>query len=300
MNKPTLVIMAAGMGSRYGATKQIDVFGPSGESLMDYAIYDAINLGFGKIVIVVSPTIEHAIQERYQFVKAFGLDFHTALQSLEVFDFGIKTPTNRIKPWGTGHALLMAEKYVTEPFVLINADDFYGHQTLEKTASRIVTMPVVNRHVLTAFRLKNTLSEHGFVSRAVCKTDAKNLLVEILEAESIGRDAAGNIIISMPEQFSGAAGERMVSMNCWGFSPSIFTPLKRLFEAFLHADNLESAEFFIPFAIQQLIGAKEISVEVNCTEQPWFGVTWPEDKAYVRSRILQLVDQEQYPEKLFG
>lgn len=307
MSGVTLVVMAAGMGSRFGGVKQLEPVGPSGELVMDYSVFDAIRAGISKVVFVVRRDLEAdfraAVGSRYEG----RIEVRYAFQELDLIPPGFGLPPGRTKPWGTGHAVLAAKDAVTGPFVAINADDFYGAESFSLLAAHLartsapgshVTSP--DRYAMVAFRLANTLSEHGSVSRGVCETDASGRLVAITEHTRICRTPGGvrNDEPARPRDFDGS---EPVSMNFWGFTPSFLPRLTGLFERFLRERGADpAAEFFLPAAVDALIRRREAVVTVLTTLSPWLGVTYREDLPLVRAKVRALVTSGSYPERLWG
>jgi dTDP-glucose pyrophosphorylase len=297
--KPTLLILAAGMGSRYGGQKQTDEFGPYGETITDYSIYDALKAGFGKVVFVIAPRMEEEFNESY--IKRFPSDLQVeyVLQDVKNVPDGFTVPESRLKPWGTAHAVLMAKDAVREPFAVINADDFYGRESY-----RIVHEFLMNskpgEYCVLGYTLSKTVSEHGSVARGICATDKKGYLTAIVERTKIfssgGRiwyeDENGNEHDLEPSE--------MVSMNLFGFTPDIFGHLEKLFRDYITENiNSEKAEFFIPYVADQLIRSGAASFSVLGTPESWFGVTYQEDRPHVLSMIEKLVDKGLYPAPLW-
>jgi len=300
--KPTLLILAAGMGSRYGSMKQTEKFGPSGETITDYSIFDSLKAGFGKIVFVISPKMEEEFVTSY--VKKFpaSVDVDYVIQDLDKLPAGYSVPNDRVKPWGTAHAVMMAAEKVKEPFAVINADDFYGGESYRIMADYLGSLPEssINQYCLVGYRLDKTVSKYGSVSRGVCMVDANDYLAEIVERTKISVD--GETIY-----FEDESGTRTilnhddkVSMNLFGFTPDIFTHLDRLFRRFLdeNGNNLK-AEFFIPFAVDILIKSGQSKLKVLPTPETWFGVTYKEDRPHVLQMIGKLVDEQKYPTSLW-
>jgi len=298
MSQLTLVILAAGAATRYGGGKQTDTFGPSGESIMEYSIYDAINAGFTKVVFVIK-------EESYnQFKEVFAPKLHGKIE----VDFAFQTPrfpevllsitTSRTKPWGTGHAIYSAVSKVSSPFAVINADDFYGREAFENMAKFLLQTKGAN-FSMVGYRLKNTLSDFGSVSRARCKVDAHNKLIDIKEFTKISKQADGALTANEPDPVA-LTMEDLVSMNLWGFTTDVFELFNEKFNAFLEdKSNFETKEFYIAEPVQKLISEKKITVEVIPTSTQWFGVTYKEEKPFVVESIRKLVDQKVYPENLW-
>jgi len=300
--KPTLVILAAGMGSRYGGLKQIDKLGPNGETIIDYSVYDAMNAGFDKVVFVIRKSIEtdfkEAIADKYS--GKIAVDY--VLQELEYVPEGITINPERQKPWGTGHAILMTAEKVTAPFAVINGDDFYGADAFVSMAQFLTQLPSddTNHYSMVGYRLGNTLSENGYVSRGVCSANADNELTDVVEHTQIERknnqieafDDNNNVIV--------LAENTPVSMNFWGFTPSIFGHLNRMFTHFIQtqSDNIK-AEFYIPTVVNELIHEQKVSAKILDTSAQWFGVTYQEDRKTVVEKLSQLHNEKIYPSPLW-
>ena len=300
MNKPTLMILAAGMGSRYGGLKQIDPVGPSGEIVLDYSIFDAVRAGFGRVVFVIRRDIETAFRETVGAKWEARIPCAYAFQDLADVPAGFAVPADRAKPWGTAHAIRAGRREIAEPFAAINADDFYGAASFRALAGHLAA-PGAAEHCMVAFRLDQTLSEHGSVSRGVCLCGADRLLTGIQERTKIVRHADGSL---WDEPDGGTAavltGTEPVSMNCWGFRPSVFGELDAAFEQFLQGEGGQSPkkEFTIPAVVDGLIRSGRGTVKVLETTSRWFGVTYREDKATVQESIRALVATGEYPAKL--
>lgn len=299
--KPTLLVLAAGMGSRYGGLKQIDPVGPAGEIILDYSIYDAVRAGFGKIVFVIRHDIEEAFREAIgsRWEKVVDVDY--VFQDLNDLPAPYKVPEGRTKPWGTGHAILSAAKAVKTPFAAINADDFYGRSAYATVAKAFENNPdPESRHFMVGFTLRNTLSENGSVSRGICVKDACNLLTEVTERTDITALPGGKAQFKDTDgSLHPLTGDEIASMNFWGFMPSMFDHLGGLFEDFLSKRGTEmKSEFYIPFAVSELIQSKKISVEVMSSSDSWFGVTYHEDKVIVQQAIADLIANKVYPSPL--
>lgn len=299
--KPTLLILAAGMGSRYGGLKQIDPIGPGGELIIDYSIYDAVKAGFGKVAFVIRQSCEQDFKERFQNKYGDRIPVSFAYQELENFTGDFQIPTEREKPWGTGHAILVAKDVVNEPFTVINADDYYGPETFKLVAKYLTNTQTSSReYCMAGFHLTNTLSEHGSVSRGVTKVDERMLLKKVTEHTDIERK--NDKVLSLDQQGNEhrLTGNEIVSMNFWGFKPSIFGYLEDQFKTFLkdHGSELRS-EFYIPAAVDRLIQEKTVSVKVLKTSAKWFGVTYRQDKIAAEQNIADLVNKGVYPERLW-
>ncbi len=301
--KPTLLVLAAGMGSRYGGLKQLDPVGPSGEAIIDYSIYDAIRAGFGKIVFVIRRDIEDAFKTSIGSKYAGLITVEYAYQDLNDLPEGFTVLEGRVKPWGTGHAILSAAKVISEPFAVINADDFYGADSYCKLAAYLENAKDGNfaDYCMVGFYLKNTLSEHGSVSRGVCSDDGSGNLTTAEELTKISQTANGIENANDDGSVRKLNGSELVSMNMWGFTPSLFDNLKRLFVEFLKEQgNEEKSEFYIPFAVNSMIEDGIAKVKILETPSSWFGITYREDKPGVVSGIAAKVAAGEYPEKLFG
>ena len=296
--KPTLVILAAGLGSRYGSLKQMDSIGPSGERIIDYSAYDAIKAGFGKIVYVIRKSFEEEFEE--MFLKNIPLNIETCLayQEMEVSNVA---SGNRVKPWGTGHALISASSKINGPFAIINADDFYGAESYRHAFAFLTSSAKKKKSALIGYRLKNTLSENGEVSRGVCEVDKSNYITSIIEKTKISKNDdsivaknENDIIESMDENI-------IVSMNMFAFNDSIIPLFERNFRQFIEMNNYDpDAEFYIPTAVNNMIKDGETRVKVIETKSEWFGLTYAEDKKLAKIRIENMINDGIYPEKLWG
>ncbi|SHM56302.1 MobA-like NTP transferase domain-containing protein [Cyclobacterium lianum] len=299
MNKPTLLILAAGMGSRYGGDKQIDGFGPNKETILEYSVFDAIRSGFGKVVFIVRKEILE--EAKALFVPKFGshikLDF--VVQALDTRVPAEYRDPERKKPYGTAHALLCAKDAVREPFAVINADDFYGEDAF-RILARFLTKEVrADLHCMVGYAIKNVLSENGTVSRGVCESSAEGYLKGMVERTSIARTAEGIFHQEGDERIK-ILPENPVSMNCWGFHPAVFEQTEKLWFPFLEESrgNLKS-EFYIPKVVNSLIQEDMAKVKILEGGRIWFGVTYPEDRAHVMSSLKKLHQEGVYPEKLW-
>ncbi|HUJ11310.1 MAG TPA: sugar phosphate nucleotidyltransferase [Verrucomicrobiae bacterium] len=297
--KPTLLLLAAGMGSRYGGLKQIDPVGPSGETIIDYSIYDALRAGFGKIVFVIRRDIEDAFREAIgrKFEKRAPVEY--VFQELDKLPPGFTVPPNRTKPWGTSHAILVAEDVVREPFAAINADDFYGATSYKVLHDQLVSGDP--DYAMVGFILRNTLSEHGAVTRGVCTCDSHDYLQTVTELMKVEKDGNGAKCVDDSGATRKLSGDEVVSMNFWGFHPSIFAQLRELFIDFLkkHGQQ-EKSEFFIPAGVNLLVTSGKVRLKVLRTTDSWFGVTYREDKQHVTTSIHALVARGVYPSKLWS
>ena len=291
--------MAAGMGSRYGGLKQIDPVGPSGETLMDYSIFDAMRAGFGKLVFIIRKDIEEPFKKTIgaRFDKRIPVEY--AYQELDKLPSGFTVPEGRTKPWGTTQAVLMAGNVVQEPFAVINADDFYGAESYRVLAEHLKSGSP--DYAMVGFVLRNTLSDYGSVARGVCRVGPDGYLQRIEEMTNIVRDGEGAKNTAPDGTVTELNGDEPVSMNYWGFTPAIFPQLHDVFERFLQKNSKEmKAESYVPMAVGELVKASEAHVKVLHSADPWFGVTYREDRPRVIDSIRALVDAGTYPEKLWS
>ena len=299
--KPTLVVLAAGMGSRYGGLKQMEQFGPSGETLMDYSIYDAIRAGFGKVVFIIRKSLEEDFRKIVLAKYQGKISVDLAYQELDMLPEGITPPADRAKPWGTGHAVWCARNQVREPFAAINADDFYGaeaYQVMAQYLSSITTNESTD-FSMVGYRLKNTLSDYGTVARGVC--EVKNGFLEgVVERTSIEKTSTGAAFLNSEGNKEALTGEEIVSMNFWGFTPAVFSLFGETFREFV-GQNLSNpkAEFYIPLGVDLLIKQGLAKTKMLTSSASWFGVTYQDDKPQVISSINALVASGAYPNKLF-
>jgi len=289
MTKPTLLVLAAGMGSRYGGLKQIDPVGPNGETIIDYSIYDAMRAGFGKVVFVIRRDIEEPFKKIIgsRFEKKIPVDY--VFQELDRLPPGFSVPANRAKPWGTGQAILLTADVIHEPFAAINADDFYGANSFRLLAEHLGDGARAHGadFAMVGFVLRNTLSEFGSVARGVCRANADGYLESVTEMTKIERDTdgrgSGAKTVGPDGHVLKLTGDETVSMNMWGFTPELFGDLKKLFVEFLTKHGTEEkSEFYIPAAVNDLLRSKSARVKVLRTPDPWFGVTYREDKLIAR------------------
>jgi hypothetical protein len=300
--KPTLVILAAGMGSRYGGLKQVDPVGPSGETIMDYSVFDAVRAGFDRVVFVIRRDFEEvfrtAIGSKYEGVVA--VDY--AFQEAGDLPVGFTVPEARAKPWGTAHAIRAARRVVDVPFAAINADDFYGRDAFQRLAVFLASEQASDkpRFAMVGYRLDQTLSENGSVARGVCQVGAGGLLVAVTEMTRLVRTPGGAENRENQECPVTLTGDERVSLNLWGFTPALFDALEARFPAWLQANVANpKAEWYIPFVVDSLVSEGAAEVEVLPTESAWFGVTYREDKPQVVAAIQAMVDSGEYPAKLW-
>ena len=298
--KPTLLVLAAGMGSRYGSLKQLDSFGPNGETIIDYSVYDAIKAGFGKIVFIVRESFKEEIST--VFTERFGdkikLEFVT--QEIDKVPDFFNVPDERQKPWGTAHAVLMGASVIDEPFGVINADDYYGVESY-KTLADFLTQDTSDDYAVISYYLRNTLSEHGTVNRGVCNDDGTGNLSTIVERLKISKVEGGGEFSTEDGSKQFLSNETLVSMNMFGFKPSFFKYTGEQFSDFLKARGTEDkSEFFIPLVIDNLIKSGVLNVKLLACDSEWFGVTYKEDKPNVVSRINDLIERKVYPADLWA
>lgn len=301
--QPTLIILAAGMGSRYGGMKQLDRLGPSGETIMEYSVYDAIRAGFGKVVFVIRRSFAQEFNEKIVKRLSKHIKTETVFQDPDELPAGHVFTSPREKPWGTGHAIWVARNKVHEPFAVINADDFYGRSAFEDMAAYLdkLTAGQTGRYAMCGYQLKNTLSEHGKVSRGICQVDDDGYLTSVAEHSAISRDQNGRITSGEPEVKKILHGQDIVSMNFWGFGPDLFGHLEIQFHQFLLKEGQDpGAEFYIPLVVDKLIRDKQAKVKVLQSQARWFGVTYRQDKDEAIKAILQMTEAGEYPGKLFN
>lgn len=296
--QPTLLILAAGMASRYGSMKQIQSFGPGGETIMDYSIYDAIRAGFGKVVFVIRKDFEQNFKSICEPKLNGRIKTEYVDQDLTDFTNGFEIPKERTKPWGTAHAVLCAGDVIKEPFAVINADDFYGRDAFEKAAKFLTAEVAPNKYCIIGYELSKTLSENGTVSRGVCEVNAAGELMSINERTKIYREN-DKIIYEESDSKHEVPENSKVSMNFWGFEPSVFSFIEKSFQQFLKDSiNDPKAEFFIPIIGDAFIKNGGI-IKLIPTSAQWFGVTYKEDAATVKKDIQNLVDGGEYPSSLW-
>lgn len=300
--KPTLLVLAAGMGSRYGSLKQIDPVGPSGETIIDYSIYDAIRAGFGKVVFIIRKSFEQDFKDIFISKLQPHIPVEYVFQEIENIPSGLKISPERTKPWGTSHAILMAKDVINEPFAVINGDDFYGSEAFKTMADYLVSLTddKQTHYSLVGYQVGNTMSEHGSVSRGVCMPDKDEFLVSVTERTNIQYTRGGIAYTDSEGAFVFLKPETLVSMNFWGFTPEYFRQTEPMFSEFVK-NNLDSlkAEFYIPTAIDALINTSQAKVKVLKSNARWFGVTYKEDKPVVIEKLAQLIKSGVYPAQLW-
>lgn len=300
MNKPTLVILAAGVGSRYGGLKQLDTFSEQGDTILDFSIYDAIEAGFGKVVFIIRKSIEDDFKGFFNPKLEGKIEVKYVFQEIDSIPEKYQD-NNREKPWGTGHALLMAKDAVTENFTVINADDFYGREAFEGIAEELRNTDKNSTNFnMMGYVLKNTISDHGFVSRGECSVDNNGFLTGIVERTHIEKNDGKLEFQDSDEVFKPISEDTIVSMNFFGFTPKYFDISTSMFDAFLESNYKKpKAEFFIPLVVNNVISNKTASMKVLNSNARWFGVTYKQDKAYVTSEIQKLKDSGVYPKYLW-
>ncbi|MBN2316509.1 MAG: NTP transferase domain-containing protein [Sedimentisphaerales bacterium] len=299
--KSTLLVLAAGLGTRYGGLKQIDDVGPHGQTLIDYSVYDAIRVGFNRIVFVIRHYFEEEFKEKVSSKFDRFVDTAYAYQEIDACLGGLPLVEDRQKPWGTGHAILVSKDVIDEPFAVMNADDYYGINALKTIIEFISAGQASSRdHAMVGYTLRNTLSEYGSVSRGVCDCDGDTFLKTIVERKNVQKTADGARYVDPDGSAHSLIGDEIVSMNLWGFQPSIFDHLQAQFGQFLRDQDASSnAELLIPSVVDDLIKSRKATVKVLKTEDSWFGVTYRQDKEVAAQCIRKLTDEGLYPEKLW-
>lgn len=298
--KPTLMVLAAGMGSRYGGLKQLDQVGPSGETIIDYSIYDAIRAGFGKIVFVIRRDIEEPFREAFIERLKKHIKIEYVFQELDNLPKGYSLPEGRTKPWGTSHAIMVTREKIKEPFGVINADDYYGVESFKILREFLVNDKDDNNYSLVGYPMGNTLSDHGHVNRGVCQVGKTGLLEGIVETRKISKTDKGIFAPGPDGKDLTFSGREIVSMNLWGFKPSIYDLLDKEFTLFLKTRIEDpTAELDIPTSVDKYVKSGEITIKVLETGGKWFGVTYREDKPFVVASINRMVEAGIYPAKLF-
>lgn len=295
MSDLTLLVLAAGMGSRYGGLKQLDPMGPGGETLLDYSVFDALAAGFNRVVFVIRRDFEEEFRNKVGAKYADRLRVGYAFQELSDLPEGHVVPEGRQKPWGTAHAILAGRHTVDSPFLAINADDFYGAEAYQTMAAHL-RLASPKEFAMAGYRLRNSLSDHGTVSRGVCQSDGNNFLVSVREFTALEKLDGGAIQKNPDGTQDVFTGEEPVSMNFWGFTPDVFASLRIGFESFLSKSGGElKSEFYIPSAVADMISSGSASVNILPTESRWFGVTYREDKPVVMEKLAEFVSQGAYP-----
>jgi UTP-glucose-1-phosphate uridylyltransferase len=300
--KPTLLVLAAGLGTRYGGLKQIDAVGPNGETIIDYSVYDALRAGFGKVVFVIGHYFEDAFREKVSSKFDGLVQTAYAHQELDACLGGFEPSIDREKPWGTGHAILVARGAIDEPFAVINADDYYGPNSFDAILRFVATKDAApDDYAMIGYTLRNTLSDYGVVSRGVCECDEQMFLRRIVERKAIEKHADGARYFDASGAEHPLTGDEIVSMNLWGFQPSMFDRLQSSFDRFLRDQgDQNSSELLIPSVTDDLIKSGKATVKVLRTDDSWFGVTYRQDRPIAIECIRRLIDEGVYPEKLWG
>jgi len=303
MNKPALLILAAGMGSRYGGLKQVSRFGPGGETILEYSIFDALRAGFDKIVIVVRRDFASEFEDSIIKNARKKAEISLVYQELDNIPKPLQVPTNRTKPWGTGHAILMAKNEINTPFAVINADDFYGSISFEILSDFLSSGFSANKpsgYCIVNYVLRNTLSESGSVARGICSIDKKGFLLDIKEHKNIYRENDRIYSKTDENKILELSGDEPVSMNMMGFTPDFFPFLNEQFTKFI-SENIQNpnAEYFLPVAVKQAMLSGEAIVRVLPTKEQWFGVTYPDDRIRVVNRLQELTINGNYPVRLW-
>lgn len=301
MMKPTLLIMAAGIGSRYGGIKQIDAFGPSGETIMDYSLYDAIRAGFGKVVFIIREELREDFERIFAPKLQGKIAFEFVIQGTDSYLPEGLPQAQRTKPWGTGHAVLCAWEATDTPFAVINADDFYGQEAFVTMAAFLGRDQDEHTHAMVGYKLKNTLSENGSVSRGVCSINDDGFLTEVTERTKIEKNSNGSIEYHDSGKPVVLDDDTPVSMNFWGFKPYVFPEIERMFHEYAR-ENFEhpKSEFYIPKVMSTLIEEHNGRCKVFTSSSDWFGVTYPEDKEPVKQALNTLIAKGEYPDNLWG
>ena len=304
MYKATLIIMAAGMGSRYGGLKQIDPVGKNGEIILDYSVFDAIEAGFDRVIFVIKHEIEEDFREIMKGKFEDKIKVEYAFQNINNLPEGYSVPEGRVKPWGTGHAVLSCKDMIDGPFAVINADDYYGKETFKLIFNEIVREKEASdkyEFCMVGFKVENTLTENGHVARGVCQTDAAGYLTDIVERTKIARRDGRIMFTEDDENWTEIPEGSTVSMNCWGFTKEMMTELGARFEGFLekNKDNMLKCEYFLPFVVDDLLKENKATVKVLATKEKWYGVTYKEDKEIVVAALRQKITDGVYPKKLW-
>jgi hypothetical protein len=301
MSEISLLVLAAGIGRRYGGLKQVDPIGPSGETVLDYSLYGALQASISRVVFVIRREIAEAFRLSVGDYWKNHFEIGYVFQEMEAgLPKGFPVPAGRQKPWGTGHAVLISRGAISSPFATINSDDFYGPSAFHDLAAWLRTSPSSDRpldeYCFVGHRLRNTLSDHGYVSRGVCRINTAGFLAEVVERIRIEKDGGGARTLDKNGNWMPLTGDEVVSMNFWGFRPTIFSHLEKGFAEFLERSGTDSeAEYFIPFVIDELLRAEKIRVKYIPTGEPWFGITYSEDLPRVRQQIRELISKGIFP-----
>jgi UTP-glucose-1-phosphate uridylyltransferase len=301
--KPTLLILAAGMGSRYGGLKQMDQVGPSGEAIIDYSIYDAIRAGFEKVTFIIRKNIEKEFREVFESKLKGAIETEFIFQELEMVPEGISFSSERVKPWGTAHAVWVAKDYIREPFVVINADDFYGAGSYQTIADYLMQDNTVNssNYGMVGYQVQHTLSDFGSVTRGVCEASDEDFMKAVVERTEIVKDGQQIYYNDKEEGKVFLSGDELVSMNFWGFTPTIFDHFEKAFTEFINENaGKPKTELYIPKVVNDLVALDIASVKILPSRDQWFGVTYREDKPVAVEHIRKLVEQGVYPDNLWS
>jgi NDP-sugar pyrophosphorylase family protein len=298
--KPTLLVLAAGMGTRYGGNKQLDEVGPSGETIIDYSIYDAIRAGFGKIVFVIRRDIEEQVKERFVFRLQGKIEVDYVFQEISNLPEGVNVAPDRSKPWGTSHAILVTKEKITEPFGVINADDYYGVESFNILRDFLVNDNEPNNYCIVGYKLGNTLSEHGHVNRGVCQAGEDGFLRDIVETRQIEKTNEGAVAPGPDGKQLHFTGNEIVSMNLWGFKPSCYDFLGKEFRNFINKSGMDlKSELDIPTSVDKFVKNGEITIKILMSNERWFGVTYREDKPFVVESIKKMIRKGIYPVRIY-
>jgi hypothetical protein len=298
--KPTLLVLAAGMGSRYGGNKQLDEVGPSGETIIDYSIYDAVRAGFGKIVFVIRRDIEEQVKERFVERLKDKIEVDYVFQEITNLPEGVKVTPERQKPWGTSHAILVTKDKIKEPFGVINSDDYYGVESFNILYDFLVNDTDPDCYSIVGYKLGNTLSEHGHVNRGVCKAGSDGLLQGIVETRQISKTLNGATAPGPDGTVLNFTGNEIVSMNLWGFKPSCYDILGKEFRNFINKSGMDpKSELDIPTSVDKFVKNGEIKIKVLMSNEKWFGVTYREDKPFVVESIRKMIRKGIYPVRIY-
>ena len=298
--KPTLLVLAAGMGSRYGGNKQLDEVGPSGETIIDYSIYDAIRAGFGKIIFVIRRDLEEQVRERFIERLDGKIEVDYVFQEITNLPEGVKVSPDRSKPWGTSHAILVTREKIREPFGVINADDYYGVESFGILRDFLVNDEDEINYCIVGYKLGNTLSDHGHVNRGVCQVDPDGFLVDIAEVRQIEKIPGGAMAPGPDGKPVYFTGDEIVSMNLWGFKPSCYEFLGKEFRNFINSFGMDlKSELDIPTSVDKFVKNREITIRILMSNERWFGVTYREDKPHVVENIKKMIRKSIYPARIY-
>ncbi len=298
--KPTLMVLAAGMGTRYGGNKQLDEVGPSGETIIDYSIYDAIRAGFGKIVFVIRRDIEEQVKERFVDRLQGKIEVDYVFQEITNLPEGVKVAPDRSKPWGTSHAILVTQDKIKEPFGVINADDFYGMESFRILHDFLVNDKNPVNYCIVGYKLGNTLSDHGHVNRGVCQAGDDGFLKNIVETRQIEKTKTGAAAPGPDGTPIIFTGNEIVSMNLWGFKPTCYEFLRKEFRNFINNQGMDlKSELDIPTSVDKFVKSGEITIQILMSNERWFGVTYREDKPFVVESIKKMIRNGIYPARIY-